>query len=138
MEKKNLISRRQLFQRSSAALFPLILPSSVFGAAAPSNRITVGMIGVGRQGVQANLPAFLGSEDTRVTAVCDVDGWRLDKDKIRHHHAAIMLGDHVMDREAGLFVVLGARPAGSSAFAHLRQLSASRGSRPGPYRLAPA
>jgi len=63
---------------TAGAVFPLIVPASVFGASAPSNRITVAMIGMGRQARHANLPAFLVSEDTIVTAVCDVDAWRLD------------------------------------------------------------
>ena len=47
------------------------------GKAAPSNRITVGVIGVGRQTVQVNLPQFLGMPDVQLAAVCDVDAWRL-------------------------------------------------------------
>jgi myo-inositol 2-dehydrogenase/D-chiro-inositol 1-dehydrogenase len=34
---------------------PSIVPSSVFGKNTPSNHITIGMIGVGRQAVSANL-----------------------------------------------------------------------------------
>ena len=56
---------------------PTIVPSSVFGAAAPSNRVNVGMIGIGRQGFHANLPPFLQFEDVQVVALCDVDSWRL-------------------------------------------------------------
>jgi predicted dehydrogenase len=48
------------------------------GKAAPSNRISVGVIGVGRQTVQINLVQFLGMPDVQVVAVCDVDAWRLD------------------------------------------------------------
>ena len=51
---------------------PAIVPSSVFGALAPSNRINVGMIGMGNQS-QADLPAFLTQPDTQVLAVCDVN-----------------------------------------------------------------
>ena len=51
--KKNL-SRRKFMKRVGAAGavvgFPTIVPSSVFGANAPSNRITLGHIGVGGQG----------------------------------------------------------------------------------------
>jgi predicted dehydrogenase len=61
--------------------FPTIVPSSVFGQKAPSNRITVGMIGMGRQARHANTKAFLYSEDCQVVAVCDVDKWRLDNAK---------------------------------------------------------
>ena len=54
---------------------PTILPSSVFGQAgkpAPSNRITLGMIGCGWQG-GSNMGAFLGEKDCQVVAVCDLD-----------------------------------------------------------------
>ncbi len=57
---------------------PLVVPGRVFGQRAPSNRITVGVIGVGRQTVQVNLKQFLSMPDVQVVAVCDVDAWRLD------------------------------------------------------------
>jgi predicted dehydrogenase len=51
---------------------PLILPSRLFGANAPSKKITIGCIGVGWQG-GANLGSFLGLEECQVVAICDVD-----------------------------------------------------------------
>ena len=51
---------------------PLILPSRLFGADAPSNKITLGCIGVGWQG-GSNLDSFLGQDGCRVVAICDVD-----------------------------------------------------------------
>ena len=76
------ITRRQVLKTIGAAgifcSFPSIVPASVFGKNAPSNRINVGMIGIGRQTDYSNLPAFLNSDETRVVAVCDVDTWRLD------------------------------------------------------------
>ena len=59
---------------------PLILPRRMFGADAPSNKITVGCIGVGWQG-GGNLGAFLGQDSCRVVAICDVDEHHL-KDAI--------------------------------------------------------
>lgn len=59
-----------------AAGFPAIVPSSVLGGDAPSNRIAIAMIGMGRQALYANLKPFLQSGDCRVVAVCDVDRWR--------------------------------------------------------------
>ena len=47
--------------------------------AAANNRITIGMIGMGRQAFDYNLKSFLKSPDTQVVAVCDVDRWRLEK-----------------------------------------------------------
>ena len=75
-------SRRQFLARTGAlaagvAAGPLILPRSVFGANAPSNRITLGFIGMGRQTCAANVPGFLKVPGVQVVAVCDVDSWRL-------------------------------------------------------------
>ena len=51
-----------------AAVAPLLAPSRVLGAGAPSKRITVGFIGTGRQAVFANLPAFLRAPDAQAAA----------------------------------------------------------------------
>ena len=53
--------------------FPYVLPSRVFGAegTAPSNRIVIGCIGLGIQGM-GNMRAFLQQGDVQVAAVCDV------------------------------------------------------------------
>jgi hypothetical protein len=47
------------------------------GAIAPSNRITMGFIGTGRQAAGANIPQFMALPEVQVVAVCDVDSWRL-------------------------------------------------------------
>jgi predicted dehydrogenase len=69
-------SRRQFLATTALAVAaPTILPSSVFGQAgksAPSNRITLGLIGCGWQG-GSNRGAFLRDTDCQVVAVCDVD-----------------------------------------------------------------
>ncbi len=51
---------------------PTIVPATVFGANAPSNRIHIGFIGCGNQST-IDLPAFLGHSDCQVLAVCDVN-----------------------------------------------------------------
>jgi predicted dehydrogenase len=70
------ISRRTFLRGSIAAgvtyAVPWVVPCSVFGKTAPSNRITVGIIGTGSQGIH-NLKAFLSKPHTQVVAVCDVD-----------------------------------------------------------------
>ena len=77
------LTRRQMLRAIGAgglaAGFPAIVPSSVLGKGAPSNRITIAMIGMGRQALYANLKPFLNSADARVLAVCDVDRWRLEQ-----------------------------------------------------------
>jgi len=51
---------------------PYLVPTSVFGKMAPSNRIHVGLIGAGNQST-IDLPAMLAQPDARVLAVCDVN-----------------------------------------------------------------
>jgi predicted dehydrogenase len=63
----------------AAFAVPMIVPATVFGANAPSNRITLGFIGTGRQAAYANIPSFLNQPDAQAVAVCDVDSWRMEK-----------------------------------------------------------
>ncbi|HUV64300.1 MAG TPA: Gfo/Idh/MocA family oxidoreductase, partial [Sedimentisphaerales bacterium] len=76
------LSRREFMARSvatSAAIaLPAIVPSSVFGADAPSNRITMGCIGMGGQGT-GDMKGFKGQSDCEVVAVCDVDASHAEK-----------------------------------------------------------
>lgn len=83
------ISRRTAVKQMLAITAPLILPCGLTGAKAPSNRIRVAMIGMGRQAVYANLKPFLFSEHTTVVAVCDPDAWRLNQAKgsVDKHYA---------------------------------------------------
>jgi len=71
------MNRRQFIKTtfSAAMAAPCFIPSSVFGrngAVAPSNRITIGCIGVGGMGTD-NMKNFLGKPAAQVLAVCDVD-----------------------------------------------------------------
>ncbi len=84
--KRNSLSRRGFLARSTAMVggafaAPLVIPASAIGAdatVAPSNRITIGMIGVGRQVITYNLPFFMSAPDAEVVALCDVDRWRIE------------------------------------------------------------
>jgi myo-inositol 2-dehydrogenase/D-chiro-inositol 1-dehydrogenase len=73
------ITRRQFLKGTAAAtaglLAPTIVPASVFGADAPSNRITIGFVGVGRMGM-GDLRELLGFKQVQIVAVCDVDSNR--------------------------------------------------------------
>ena len=69
---------RTLAASGSLAAAPYVLAGRLAGAEAPSRRITVGCIGLGRQTVYSNLPWFLTQPDVQVVAVSDVDAWRLD------------------------------------------------------------
>jgi predicted dehydrogenase len=66
-----------LLVSSAATAFPAIVPASVFGASAPSNRINVGAIGVGRISRGHDLPGIWRHGLAQVVAVCDLDSKRL-------------------------------------------------------------
>jgi len=82
-----MIATRRTFLKASAgsafaAGFPAIVPSSVFGATAPSNRIAIGAIGVGRISRGHDMPGVLqftgvAGRDNRIVAVCDLSEERV-------------------------------------------------------------
>jgi len=80
INKRNTITRRQFLKGSAVAatgfLVPTIVPASVFGADAPSNRIAIGFVGVGRMGM-GDLRELLGHKEAQIVAVCDVDSNRV-------------------------------------------------------------
>jgi predicted dehydrogenase len=94
MSQKNQ-TRRQILNRTvkagaALAAAPYVLPSGLFAGGprpVPSDRVTIGMIGVGRQAAVFNIKQFLNEPDAQVVAVCDVDAWRLD-------HARRMVEEH--------------------------------------------
>jgi len=84
------IDRRAWLKAIAGAMAaPAVVPAWALGAGAPSNRINVGMVGMGRQALYVNLRPFLSSPDTRVVAVCDVDSWRLKNalEAVEKHYA---------------------------------------------------
>ncbi len=96
---KSKLTRRRFLERAAAGAaaalcVPTIVPSSVFGAFAPSGRINVGFIGLGNQS-RMDLPAFLGNDDVQVVAVCDVN-------RGSNHY---LQPDHFLGREPGLKTV---------------------------------
>jgi myo-inositol 2-dehydrogenase/D-chiro-inositol 1-dehydrogenase len=88
-QRVSILTRRQFLRGSTAVGAALFVPASVFGSNAPANRITIGMIGMGRQAYYSNVKSFLSAEDTQVVAVCDVDAWRLDNARkaVETHYA---------------------------------------------------
>jgi len=78
-------SRRSFLKTSlgvaAATGFPSIVPSSVFGQKAPSNRINVGAIGVGRISRIHDLPGIWQFDQARIVAVCDLDSKRVEAGK---------------------------------------------------------
>ena len=83
---KSPVSSRRAFLKMSmgaaaAVGFPTIVPSSVFGQTAPSNRINVGAIGVGRISRGHDLPGIWQFDRARIMAVCDLDAKRVEEAK---------------------------------------------------------
>src|SRR5215510_1803239 len=62
--------------------FPSIVPSSVFGASAPSNRINIGAIGNGRISRGHDLPGVWRYDEARIMAVCDLDSHRAEDARV--------------------------------------------------------
>ena len=88
-----MITRRDFLRVSAASAtavcLPGILPSSVFGANAPSERVTLGHIGVGGQG-GGLLQGMMGLAEGQSLAVCDpIRARREDAaKKVNQHYAA--------------------------------------------------
>lgn len=57
--------------------FPTIVPASVFGKNAPSNRLNIGAIGVGRISRDHDMAETIKYDNARIMAVCDLDSKRL-------------------------------------------------------------
>jgi hypothetical protein len=74
------LSRRQFLASGAAAIsVPFFVPARSLGLqdkVAPSERITVGVIGTGSRGV-ALINMFLNEKDVEILAVCDVDARHL-------------------------------------------------------------
>ncbi|MDT8432864.1 MAG: Gfo/Idh/MocA family oxidoreductase [Bacteroidales bacterium] len=61
---------------AGAIVVPTIVPSTVFGKSAPSNKIQIGQIGFGRIAQSHDLPDTMRYDVARVVGVCDVDSKR--------------------------------------------------------------
>ncbi len=76
------VTRRQFVKTgAAAAAAPLYIPARVLGADVPSERVTVGFIGVGDHGRSWNLRYYLNLPEAQVVVVCDVDSERMRKAK---------------------------------------------------------
>jgi len=60
-----------------AIVVPTIVPSSVFGKNAPSNKINIGQIGCGRIARDHDIAETIKYDEARFIAACDVDSKRL-------------------------------------------------------------
>jgi predicted dehydrogenase len=102
MQKNNHHDRRHFLKTATgaslgAAAFPAIIPSSVLGQNAPSNRITMGIIGCGNQGFN-DMKGFLQNEDLQITSVCDVNtasyGYKTESQYCGREPARKLVNDH--------------------------------------------
>ena len=77
-------SRRTLLKSALASgVAPLLLPRRLFGAAAPSNRLGVGLVGNGLI-CSSHLGTLLGlTDDCRILATCDVNRAKAEKVRAR-------------------------------------------------------
>src|SRR5690606_12646196 len=89
-ENKPNVSRRSFMKSTTkgalaASLaitgFPTIVPASVLGKDAPSNKINIGQIGFGRIAKGHDLPDTMRNDIARIVAVSDVDSKRLEMGK---------------------------------------------------------
>ncbi len=74
-QMRQAISRRTFMKSTALAITaPYLVPSSALGSdgrPAPSNRITMGLIGLGSMGMR-HVKGFLQEDDCQIIAVCDV------------------------------------------------------------------
>jgi predicted dehydrogenase len=61
--------------------FPTIVPATVFGQNAPSNRINIGVIGVGRIARGHDMAETFKYDHAQILAVCDLDTKRVESGK---------------------------------------------------------
>ena len=92
---KESIDRRGFLKKAAVSVgmvsVPYIVPSSVLGLngkIAPSEKITIGCVGMGQMGT-SNMRELMGNRDTRIVAVCDVFDYQRDKAKniVDQHYA---------------------------------------------------
>ncbi|HPT21411.1 MAG TPA: Gfo/Idh/MocA family oxidoreductase [Bacteroidales bacterium] len=90
MKKETKISRRNFIDKSVKASlissvafsgFPEIVPSTIFGKNAPSEKINIGQIGFGRIAMTHDLAETLKYDIARVVAVADLDSHRAAEGK---------------------------------------------------------
>ncbi|MEX0987228.1 MAG: Gfo/Idh/MocA family oxidoreductase [Bacteroidales bacterium] len=80
------MERRKFIRTTAAGMgaiaVPTIVPSTVFGRSAPSNKIQIGQIGFGRIARSHDMPDTMRYDSSRIIAVCDVDSKRADDGKL--------------------------------------------------------
>jgi predicted dehydrogenase len=71
--------KKSLTVGAGLIIAPTVVPASVLGKHAPSNRINIGAIGTGRISRDHDMPGVWKYDRARITAVCDLDAHRVDE-----------------------------------------------------------
>jgi len=84
-------TRRDFLKTAAALAVPYVIPARALGRAfrpAPSERITLGLIGVGNMG-SGHLETLLGFPEAQILAVCDVDARKRQHavQRVEEHYA---------------------------------------------------
>lgn len=79
--KRRIFLKNAATTAAGAIILPTIVPSSVFGASAPSNKINIGQIGCGRIARGHDMPGTMQHEIARIIAVSDLDSNRMSDGK---------------------------------------------------------
>jgi len=90
MKRRNFI-KQSAIGSAGTLIFPTIVPSTVFGKSAPSNKINIGQIGCGRIALSHDLPETMKNDIARIVACADVDSKRSEncKKEIENRYAEI-------------------------------------------------
>ena len=81
MERRKFL-QTTMIGTAAAVVTPTIVPASVMGKNAPSNKINIGQIGCGRIAQGHDMPGTLQHDVARMIAVCDLDKNRLADGKM--------------------------------------------------------
>ena len=79
--KRRIFIKKSAVSAAGAIIIPTIIPASVLGKNAPSNKINIGQIGCGRIARDHDLPGVMQYDVARVVAVSDVDSNRMSDGK---------------------------------------------------------
>ncbi|MBC6367879.1 Gfo/Idh/MocA family protein [Algoriphagus sp. AK58] len=96
MERRDFMKKTAL--ATAAFGIPTIVPASVFGKNAPSNKINIGQIGCGRIAREHDLPGTWRHDVARIVAVSDVDSKRMaDGKKLVEDYYTKKMGSPYID-----------------------------------------